>query len=107
MEIAEDEEPDCAFAASHLLDVMPNPWRGNEIARKVFASLAKRYERRRILDCYVFVLDEMHRRLMEERDRLARQVFHTQLEDGTILRFEVVDEDGWKARLTSMLQQAA
>jgi type III restriction enzyme len=92
LEIAEDEGPDCAFAASHLLDVMPNPWRGNEIARKVFASLAKRYERSRILDCYVFVLDEMHRRLMEERDRLARQVFHTLLGDGT-MRFMVVTDE--------------
>ena len=91
LELADDEEPDCAFAASHLLDVMPNPWRGNEIARKVFASLAKRYERRRILDSYVFVLDEMHRCLMEERDRLARGIFHDLLEDGT-MRFLVVTD---------------
>jgi type III restriction enzyme len=101
LEIAQGEEPDCAFAASHLLDVMPNPWRGNEIARKVFASLAKRYERRRILDCYVFVLDEIHRRLMEERDRLARQVFHTLLEDGT-MRFMVVTDE-FALRLPSSL----
>ena len=91
LELADEEEPDCAFAASHLLDVMPNPWRGNEIARKVFASLAKRYERRRILDSYVFVLDEMHRCLMEERDRLARGIFHDLLEDGT-MRFMVVTD---------------
>jgi superfamily II DNA or RNA helicase len=92
LEIADDEEPDCAFAASHLLDVMPNPWRGNQIAREVFASLAKRYERRRILDSYVFVLDEIHRRLLEERDRLARQVFHELLENGT-MRFMVVTDE--------------
>src|SRR5260221_480823 len=79
-------------AASHLLDVMPNPWRGNEIARKVFASLAKRYERRRILDSYVYVLDEIHRRLLEERDRLAQEVFHELLEVGT-MRFMVVTDE--------------
>ena len=87
-----DDEPDCAFAANHLLDVMPNPWRGNEIARKVFASLAARYEPRRILDGYVFVLDEMHRHLMAERDRLARDVFHELLDDGTT-RFMVVTDE--------------
>jgi type III restriction enzyme len=92
LELADDEEPDCAFAASHLLDVMPNPWRGNEIARTVFASLAKRYERRRILDSYVFVLDEMHRCLLKERDRLAREVFHQLLDDGTT-RFMVVTDE--------------
>jgi type III restriction enzyme len=95
LEIAEEDEPDCAFAASHLLDVMPNPWRGNEIARKVFAGLAKRYDRRRILDSYVFVLDEMHRHLLAERDRLARQVFHDLLENGTMRFMVVTDELGF------------
>lgn len=92
LERADDEEPDCAFAASHLLDVMPNPWRGNEIARVVFAGLAARYERRRMMDGYVFILDEMHRHLLAERDRLARRVFHEMLEAGT-MRFMVVTDD--------------
>jgi type III restriction enzyme len=83
-----DEDPDCAFAASHLLDVMPNPWRGNEIARKVFKSLLRRYERSRVLANYIYVLDEMHRTLMHERDRLARGVFHSMLESGA-MRFMV------------------
>lgn len=91
VDMADDEEPDCAFAASHLLDVMPNPWRGNEIARKVFGSLAQRYGRRRILDGYVFVLDEMQRHLMKERDRLAREVFLEMLE-GETMRFMVVTD---------------
>jgi type III restriction enzyme len=91
IEISDEEEPDCAFAAAHLLDVMPNPWRGNEIARKVFSRLGKRYERRRILDGYIFVLDEIHRHLLQERDRLARQVFHDLLADGT-MRFTVVTD---------------
>jgi type III restriction enzyme len=96
LDVADAEQPDCAFAASHLLDVMPNPWRGNEIAREVFASLARRYEPRRVLDSYVFVLDEMHRRLMEERDRLARQVFHQLLESGTMRFMVVTDEFAWR-----------
>ncbi|HEX8295567.1 MAG TPA: DEAD/DEAH box helicase family protein [Chthoniobacteraceae bacterium] len=96
LELADDAEPDCAFAASHLLEVMPNPWRGNEIARKVFANLSGRYERRRLLDSYVFVLDEMHRRLLVERDRLARQVFHELLNDGTMRFMVVTDEFAWR-----------
>ena len=92
VEIAEDEEPDYAFAAAHLLDVMPNPWRGNEIARAVFSKLAKRYDKRRILGSYIFVLDEIHRHLLIERDRLARQVFHDLLADGT-MRFMVVTDE--------------
>ena len=96
LEIADDDEPDCAFAASHLLDVMPNPWRGNQIAREVFTSLAKRCDRRRILDSYVFVLDEMHRHLLTERDRLARLVFHDLLKEGTMRFMVVTDEFAWR-----------
>lgn len=96
LDVADDEEPDCAFAASHLLDVMPNPWRGNQIAREVFASLAKRYDRRRILDSYVFVLDEMHRHLLGERDRLSRKVFHDLLESGAMRFMVVTDEFAWR-----------
>ena len=92
LESEDGEEPDCAFAASHLLDVMPNPWRGNEIARRVFGGLSKRYDKRRVLDNYIFVLDEIHRQLLEERDRLARAIFHQLLEDGT-MRFMVVTDD--------------
>lgn len=95
-ERAERHEPNCAFAASHLLDVMPNPWRGNQIAREVFAKLAKRYDQRRILDSYVFVLDEMHRQLLAERDRLARHVFHGLLEKGTMRFMVVTDEFTWR-----------
>ncbi len=96
LEIADEDGPDCAFAASHLLDVMPNPWRGNQIAREVFASLTKSYDRRRLLDSYVFVLDEIHRRLLAERNRLAQHVFHELLEQGTMRFMVVTDEFAWR-----------
>ncbi len=88
----DDEEPDCAFAASHLLDVMPNPWRGNEIARKVFGALEKKHDREKVLKCYVFILDAMHEQLAKERDRLAKRVFFDLLDKGT-MRFMVVTDD--------------
>jgi type III restriction enzyme len=84
-----EAELDYAFAASHLLDVMPNPWRGNEVARRVFERLLKRFERKIVAQNFVLVLDEMHRELAKERDRLARRVFEQLLDDGT-LRFMVV-----------------
>ena len=105
LDVSDDEEPDCAFAASHLLEVMPNPWRGNEIARKVFTRLLARYDRRRVLDNYVFVLDEMQRRLREERDRLARQVFLDLLARGT-MRFMVVTDALGFNQLPKVLKMA-
>jgi type III restriction enzyme len=84
-----ETELDYAFAASHLLDVMPNPWRGNEIARRVFEKLLKKYEGKIVAQNFVLVLDEMHRELAKERDRLARRVFEQLLDEG-IMRFMVV-----------------
>jgi type III restriction enzyme len=89
LESAVHAELDYAFAASHLLDVMPNPWRGNEIARKVFGKLLKRHDRKTVAQNYVLVLDELHRELGQERDRLARLVFEELLNKGT-LHFMVV-----------------
>lgn len=86
-----EAELDYAFAASHLLDVMPNPWRGNDIARRVFARLLKRFDRKIVAQNFVLVLDEMHRELARERDRLARGVFEQLLGEGT-MRFMVVAE---------------
>ena len=48
--------------------------------------------KRRILQSYVFVLDEMNRRRLDEHDRLARHVFHELLEAGTV-RFMVVTDE--------------
>jgi type III restriction enzyme len=83
---------DVSFAASHVLDVMPNPWRGAELARKVFDKLAERYDREILVDNYVFILEELHKRIEAERDRLAEITFRNLLEDGT-MRFVVIGED--------------
>jgi len=103
---------DYAFAASHLLDVLPNPWRGYELAQGVFKDLLARHERRLVSDNYVFVLSELRKKLEEERDRLAEQVFRQLLEADT-MRFMVVAEDlgleypGHPNRLPSKLKKHA
>ena len=83
---------DYYFAASHLLDAMPNPWRGAEAARRVFGALLARYPRSRVAANFAFVLEELRKRLERERDRLSRQVFSQLLDAGT-MRFLVVGDD--------------
>ena len=88
-----DGDPvDYFFAASHLLDLVPNPWRGRELARRAFEALLERYPRPRVAANHVFVLEELRRQVERERDRLSREVFGTLLESGT-MRFLVVTED--------------
>ena len=92
--ITAGEEPaiDYLFAASHLLDVMPNPWRGREVARQTFDALLEKHAAERILDNYTFVLESLRRLLEGERDRLSRKVFSDLLESET-MRFLVVTKD--------------
>lgn len=85
---------DYAFAASHLLDVMPNPWRGTEAAQKVFEALLEKHDRKRVTDNFVFVLEEIRKHLEHERDRLAQRVFAELLEAGTMRFMVVMDELG-------------
>ncbi len=90
---ADDEDRiDYYFAAGHLLDAMPNPWRGAEAARRVFDALLKRYPHDQVAANYLFVLEELRKQLEKERDRLSRQVFAELLESG-VMRFIVVADD--------------
>ncbi len=82
---------DVTFAASHVLDVMPNPWRGAEAARKVFDALGANHDMRTLTDNYVFILEKLHQQLETERDRLAEATFRELLEKGT-MRFVVVGD---------------
>ena len=83
---------DYFFAASHLLDLVPNPWRGRDLARRTFEALLERYPAEQVEANHVFVLEELRRLVEMERDRLSREVFHALLASGE-MRFLVVAED--------------
>ena len=83
---------DYFFAASHLLDMVPNPWRGRELAHRTFERLLERYPAKRVAANHTFVLEELRRQVEMERDRLSREVFHSLLASGE-MRFLVVAED--------------
>ena len=91
-EARDEDRIDYYFAAGHLLDAMPNPWRGAEAARRVFDALLKRYPHDQVTANYLFVLEELRKQLEKERDRLSRQVFAELLESG-VMRFIVVADD--------------
>ena len=83
---------DYYFAAGHLLSVMPNPWRGAEAAQMVFEALLEKHPRQQVQASYMFVLEELRKRLEGERDRMSRSVFFDMLKRG-VMRFLVVTDD--------------
>ena len=94
---------DYYFAAGHLVEVLPNPWRGAEIARSVFEALLARHPREQVAANYLFVLEELRKHLEAERDRLSRQVFGALLDEG-IMRFIVVTDDLEFNRLPAQIE---
>jgi type III restriction enzyme len=85
---------DLAYAAGHLLDVVPNPWIGYEFAERVFRGLLAKWKGRErvVVNNLVFILEELRKRLEAERDRLAEKVFNELLERDE-MRFMVVASD--------------
>ena len=102
----EEDGIDYYFAASHLLDAMPNPWRGVEAAQAVFKALLARHPREQVQGNYLFVLEELRKRLEAERDRLSKQVFAELLDAGAV-RFIVVTEDLQCNRLPTQIEAPA
>ena len=83
---------DYYFAASHLRDVVPNPWRSAGFAQEVFEALLSANPREHVVANFMFVLEELRKRLEAERDRLSKQVFADLLDSGD-MRFIVVTDD--------------
>ncbi|MYK74601.1 MAG: restriction endonuclease subunit R [Acidimicrobiaceae bacterium] len=86
------EPVDYFFAASHLLDMVPNPWRGRDLARRTFEGLLERYPAEQVAANHAFVLEELRQQVEMERDRLSRKVFAGLLASGEV-RFMVVADD--------------
>ena len=101
-----DDGIDYHFAAAHLLDAVPNPWRAAEAARQVFEALLRKHSRARVAANYVFILEALRRQLEKERDRLSRQVFSALLDAGT-MRFLVVADDLRFNRLPQRIETPA
>lgn len=94
---------DYFFAASHLLDVVPNPWHGRELARQAFEGLLSRYPASQVAANHAFVLEELRRQVEIERDRLSQETFEALLESRDI-RFLVVSEDLGFNRLPEQIE---
>jgi type III restriction enzyme len=96
---------DFAYAAAHLLDVVPNPWIGYEFVERVVGKLLAKWTGREkvVANNLVFILEELRKRLEAERDRLAEAAFNQMLE-GDEMRFMVVLHDLGMHRLPKKLE---
>ena len=88
----EDGVIDLYFAASHLSDVVPNPWRAAGLAKDVFDALLEKHPQDSVRANYLFVLEELRKELSLQRDSLCQEAFRQLLASGE-MRFIVVAKD--------------
>lgn len=95
---------DFAYAAGHLLDVVPNPWIGYEFVERAFTKQLAKWQGREtvVANNLVFILEELRKQLEAERDRLAETAFNEML-DTDEMRFMVVARDLGMHRLPKKL----
>src|SRR6266404_5287062 len=100
-------EFDFAYAAGHLLDVVPNPWIGYEFVERVFQKLLAKWKGKEtvVANNLVFIIEELRTRLEAERDRLAERAFNEMLEADE-MRFILVMRDLGMHRLPKKLELA-
>ncbi len=74
---SQEQSVDLVFITRHLLDVVPNPWRAYAFAHTAIENLRTTpgNDEAMIARNQSFVIEELKKKIVEERNRLAQQTF--------------------------------
>jgi type III restriction enzyme len=88
-------EPEPAFLARHLLEIVPNPWRAYEISQKILDELLTKNSKEKVIDNFVYIIQETLKYLETARDKLAKDVFDNLIKTEK-MRFIVAKRSSYK-----------
>ena len=89
-------EFDPAYATRMIRDLVPNPYVGREIVGRLLARLRDREFSDQLLGrLSATIIGELRRKLIQERDERAQDVFRKRVSDGTIQFRLRVDGENW------------
>ena len=83
---------DVVFATRQLLEIIPNPWVAHDIVKEVIAKLTQKNGLEMVSNNFVFIVQELVKRAVAERNRLAEEVF-VRLVSEKQLRFLLLKDD--------------
>ncbi len=75
---------DTDFVTRQIIDIVPNPWVAFDVASKAVEMLIKNYNVEVVASNLVFAIEQLRNLLLSERDRLAEQIFRSNLKSGKI-----------------------
>ncbi|MCX5636738.1 MAG: DEAD/DEAH box helicase family protein, partial [Planctomycetota bacterium] len=87
---------DPVFLARHLLDIVPNPWVAYEFGKTVLNKLLIKNDQKAVINNFVFIIEELRKRLAIEKDRLAEQVFRTMIAQDKMHFLVIANKLGYK-----------
>ena len=87
---------DPVFLARHLLDIVPNPWVAYEFGRIVLNKLLIKNDQKVVINNFVFIIEELRKRLTSEKDRLAEKVFRDMISQDKMHFLVVANNLGYK-----------
>jgi len=83
---------DSTFVVRHLIDIVSNPWISHQLADRILEKLVKKHGEKLVTDNFVFIIEEIRKLMLKEKDRLAKDEFDRLIAKG-ILRFMVISKD--------------
>lgn len=89
-------EIDPVFMTRQILDIVPNAWVAFEISKKVIGLFMKKYDKERVKNNFVFIIEELRKHLERERDILSEKAFRDLIEKKALCFFLLTDKGSFK-----------
>jgi len=87
---------DTVFMTRQLIDIVPNPWIAHEMCCKVVDKLISKYDKKTVGYNLAFVIEELRKQIVRERDRLAESIFRKLITDEILWFFLIYDKGGYR-----------
>lgn len=81
------------FVTRQIIDIVPNPWVAYDIGKRAIDIFLLRHDEKTVTNNLVFVIEELRKHLIKERDQLAEQVFR-ELVEKRVLCFYLLANKG-------------
>lgn len=89
-------EIDAVFITRQILDIVPNSWVAFDIGREALKIFLNRYDKKKVADNLVFIIEELRKCLERERDILSEKVFRELIEQKILWFFLLSDKGGYR-----------
>lgn len=87
---------DTLFITRHIVDVVPNPWVAYGITNKLLNTIYEKYNKKIVANNIVFIIEELKKLLIKERDQLAEAIFKDMINKKSIYFFLLSDNGAYE-----------